>query len=400
MEKLSVRDLPLKGRRALIRVDFNVPLSSEGTISDDTRIQAALPTIRYCLEKGASIILMSHLGRPNGKRSAKDSLTPCAERLSELLETPVTMLPDCIGPEIEQKTANLQPGQVVLLENLRFHLGEEHPESDPTFPASLAKLGDLYINDAFGTAHRAHASTCLIAQFFPHKAAMGFLMEKEILALGSLLQKPKRPYYAILGGAKVSTKIGVIKNLLPKIDALFIGGAMAYTFLHVKGLYMGSSLIDSEELPVAKDLLIEAENKKIPLYLPLDLVVAEHFHNDSPSQIVTVEEGVPSGWQGMGIGPQTVDAWSRTLKKASTIFWNGPLSVFEMPQFAYGTFAIAKTLAEIPATVIVGGGDSVAAIQQAGLADQFDHLSTGGGASLEFIELGHLPGIDSLSNKK
>ncbi|MBS0624773.1 MAG: phosphoglycerate kinase [Verrucomicrobia bacterium] len=400
MEKLTLRDLPIKGKRVLMRVDFNVPLDANGQISDDSRIAASLPSIKYVLDRGGSLVLMSHLGRPDGKPNRKYSLAPCAKRLSEKLNRPVILAHDCIGQETEKKAQNLKPGEILLLENLRFHEGEEHTEKDPDFVSQLAKLGDLYVNDAFGTAHRAHASTSFIAQFFPHRAAAGFLMEREILALGSLLQNPKRPFYAVIGGSKVSTKAGVIKNLIPRIDGLFIGGGMAYTFLKAKSFSIGKSLYDEAEGSAANEIIEAAKKKGIPCHLPLDLIVASDFRNDAESRIVSIEEGVPEGWQGMGIGPKTTDIWSTELQKASTIFWNGPLSVFEMPSFAKGTFAIAEALARSKATVVVGGGDSVAAIQMMGLGGKFAHLSTGGGASLEFLEFGHLPGIDALSDKK
>lgn len=400
MEKLALRDLHVKGKRVLMRVDFNVPTDSNGAITDDSRITASLPSIRYVLDHGGSLVLMSHLGRPDGKPNEKYSLAPCAKRLSELLQKPVAMAPDCIGPKVEEMASKMVPGDLILLENLRFHEAEEHPELDPSFVSALAKLGDLYVNDAFGTAHRAHASTSLIAQLFPRKAAAGFLMEKEVTALGTLLKNPKRPFFAIIGGAKISTKAGVIKNLFPLIDGLFIGGAMAYTFLKAQGISIGLSQYNEAELATASNILQEAARKKIPCHLPVDLVVASAFKNDALQRVIGIEEGVPDGWQGMGIGPKTVEQWSKELKKASTVFWNGPLSVFEMPSFAKGTYAIAELLACSSATVVVGGGDSVAAVNQMGLGDQFAHLSTGGGASLEFLEFGRLPGIDALSDKK
>ena len=389
MTKLTLKDLSLAGKRVLMRVDFNVPMEN-GKITDDSRIRASLPSIRYVLDQGASLILMSHLGRPKGK-DLSASLKPCAERLSELLKKRVPMAPDCVGPEVEQLASALQPGQVLLLENLRFHPGEEAPEKDPKFVEGLAKLGDCYINDAFGTAHRAHASTAVIAKYFPGKAAMGFLIEKELEELSPLVKGPKRPFFAIIGGAKISSKIGVIKSLLNSVDGLFIGGAMAFTFLKAKGIEIGASPCEDpktiQDLPMGK------------IHLPLDLVVADAFSNDANKKIVSANEGIPSGWQGMDIGPKTMAAWSAQLQTGATIFWNGPLGVFEMANFATGTRKIAETLAHSNAKTIIGGGDSVAAIEQMGLADRFSHLSTGGGASLELIEFGHLPGIDALSNK-
>lgn len=357
---MTVRDLPVQGKRVLVRVDFNVPMEN-GQITDDSRIKAALPTIEYLLQHGASIVLMSHLGRPEGKYNPALSLAPCAKRLSELLKQPVTMT---------------KGGRIVLLENLRFHKEEE--EGDVAFAKELSSLGSLYVNDAFGTAHRAHASTAVITQFFPGKAAMGLLMEKEINMLTSLLQKPKRPFYAIIGGAKISTKMGVMKKLLELVDGLFIGGAMALPFFQKGGIP-------------------ELQSPKI--HLPVDIVIADAFANNANQKIIDPKHGIPDGWQGMGIGPKTVELWSQEFKKASTIFWNGPLSVFEMPNFAAGTQKIALALSEMKATVVVGGGDSIAAIEQMGLSKKFTHLSTGGGASLEFLEFGHLPGIDALSDK-
>lgn len=393
MEKLTLKDLSLKGKRVLMRVDFNVPLSKDGKITDDSRIVAALPSIEYILSHGASLILMSHLGRPKAKPDPQFSLAPIAKRLSELLHKPVPLAPDCIGADVKKMTAALRPGQILLLENVRFHPGEEEPEKDPEFTKELAELGDIYVNDAFGTAHRAHASTALIAKHFPGKAAAGFLMEKEIAFLFPLLQSPKHPFYAIIGGAKVSTKAGVINNLLKRVDALFLGGGMTFTFLKAKGIPIGNSLFEAEEVKRAKEILQSAKS----IYIPTDLVIADHFSNDANWKVIQSKEGIPDDWQGMDIGPETIREWSLLLQKPATVFWNGPLGVFEMPNFAKGTFEIAHALARSDAEVIVGGGDSVAAIQQIGLGNKFAHLSTGGGAALEFLEFGHLPGIDALS---
>ncbi|OGN63592.1 MAG: phosphoglycerate kinase [Chlamydiae bacterium RIFCSPHIGHO2_12_FULL_49_9] len=397
MTKLTIEDLPLKGRRVLMRVDFNVPLSKEKTITDDSRIAAALPSIQYALKEGASLVLMSHLGRPNGKPNSAFSLSVCAKRLSELLNKPVLMAPDCVGPDVEKMASRLKPGEILMLENLRFHEGEEFPEKDPKFVKELASLGDVYINDAFGTAHRAHSSTALIAKYFPERAAAGFLMSQEISHLSPLLENPERPFYAIIGGAKISTKIGVMRNLLRVVDALFIGGGMTFTFLKSQGIPIGGSLCEDEELKTAAELL-KAYPKKI--HLALDLVVADAFSNDAKKKTIPVEQGIPTGCLGMDIGSKTVEEWSHFLKNAATVFWNGPLGVFEMPNFAIGTQKIAEMLAASRAQTIIGGGDSVAAIHQMGLADRFAHLSTGGGASMEFLEFGHLPGIDALSDKK
>ncbi len=397
MEKLTLKDLSLKGQRVLMRVDFNVPQNKDGSISDDSRIQAALPSIEYILNHGASLVLMSHLGRPKAKPEAQYTLAPCAKRLSELLKKPVALAPDCVGPQVERMANQLHPGQILLLENVRFHPGEEEPEKEPDFAKQLARLGTVYVNDAFGTAHRAHASTAIVAKYFPGRAASGFLMEKEIAHLSPLLHQPKRPFYAIIGGSKVSTKAGVIQNLLKLVDGLFIGGGMTFTFMKAQGIEIGASLFDPKDLPTAKEIL--ASTKANLLHFPTDLVIADRFENGANRKTVSAKQPIPSGWMGMDIGPQTVQEWSKLLLKASTVFWNGPLGVFEMPHFAVGTHGIAETLANSPADVIVGGGDSVAAIQQMGLSDKFAHLSTGGGASLEFIEYGHLPGIDALTDK-
>lgn len=390
MEKLKLKDLSLKGRRVLMRVDFNVPMA-DGKITDDSRIRAALPSIEYILNQGASLILMSHLGRPKGHPIKEFSLMPCAARLSEILHKPVQMAPNCTGPFVEKMAKELKPGHLLLLENLRFHPGEEEPEKEPQFVKQLAQLGDTYVNDAFGTAHRSHASTAVIAKYFPKVSAMGFLMEKELAELSSLLTHPKRPFYAIMGGAKISSKIGVIKALLTKVDRLFIGGGMVYPFLKAKGIEIGNSVheeaLEIEEIPQEK------------LRFPLDLVIANQFANNAKVKTVSIDEGIPQGWQGMDIGPLTIQDWSKELQDAETVFWNGPLGVFEMSHFANGTKKIAECLANAKAKTIVGGGDSVAAIEQMGLQNRFAHLSTGGGASLEYLEFGHLPGIDALTNK-
>lgn len=393
MNKLTLKNLDIKGKRVLMRVDFNVPLNAKGEITDDSRIRAALPSIQYVLQSGASLVLMSHLGRPK-KTDPKLSLIPCAKRLEKLLRVPVQMAPDCVGPAVEKLAQHLQPGQILMLENVRFHVAEEEPEQDPHFAASLSRLGDVYVNDAFGTAHRAHASTALVAKAFPGKAAAGFLMEQEINHLAPLLHNPPRPFYAIIGGAKVSTKTGVIHNLLKLIDGLFLGGAMTFTFMKAQGIEIGNSPCEEEELRTAREILHNVKQ----LYMPIDLVIADRFSPDANTRIIPVKEGIPSGWQGMDIGPATIQAWTKPLQEAATVFWNGPVGVFEMAPFATGTNQIAQTLAHSKAKVIVGGGDSVAAIQQMGLGSQFSHLSTGGGAALEFLEYGHLPGIDALSN--
>lgn len=393
---MNIKDLPVSEKKVLVRVDFNVPLDKDGKITDDTRIKAALPTIEYLIKQGARVILMSHLGRPKGKVDSAFSLSPCAERLSKLLKQEVKLAPDCIGPKVEKMAEELQDGEVLLLENLRFHKAEEKPQSDPTFAEDLAKLADFYINDAFGTAHREHSSTATIAHYFPGKKAIGMLLQKEIDFLGTHFANPKRPFYAVIGGAKISSKLGVLSSLLEKADALFIGGGMAYTFMKAKGISIGNSLCEDELLEEAKNLLKRAEEKKVPLFLPKDVVIANAFDNEADTKIVEAEKGIPDGWEGMDIGPLTREGWSNTLQNAQMVFWNGPMGVFEMSNFAKGTRAIAETLSTLDAITIIGGGDSVSAINQLDLADTFSHISTGGGASLEYIEYGHLPGIDAI----
>jgi len=390
--KLTLSDLSLNGKKVLIRVDFNVPLDQAGNITDDSRIQAAIPTIKHVLDQNGAVILMSHLGRPKGKKSPEFSLSICAKELSEILNRNVIMAPDCIGEEVEKLSRELEPGQILLLENLRFHQAEEHPEDDPSFARNLSKLADFYINDAFGTAHRAHSSTEVITQYFSNRAAAGFLLQKEIEFLGKTLQNPKRPFYAIIGGAKVSTKIGVLKALLAKVDGLLIGGAMAYTFLKAKNIEIGNSLFEEDFLGEAKELL---QNKK--LILPEDHLVADQISASAETKVVTNGEGIPPGTQGVDIGPATIIRYQEILQNAATVLWNGPLGVFEIEPFSKGTYAIAETLAESDAITVIGGGDSVSAIQKSGLASRFSHLSTGGGASLEYIESGKLPGIEALS---
>ncbi len=396
MKKLQLQDLDPQGKKVLVRVDFNVPLSKDGSVVDDTRIRESLPTIQYILKSGGSAILMSHLGRPKGTPDPQFSLIPCAKALSKLLGIPVQMAEDCIGEKVEKIASDLKPGQVLLLENLRFHPAEEKPSIDPTFAKKLARLGDIYVNDAFGTAHRMHASTAAIAQYFPGKSAAGFLMLKEIHFLSSLLN-PKRPFYAIIGGAKISTKMGVLKSLLSKTDGIFIGGGMAFTCYLAQGIKIGNSIHEDDQIPVATEFLKACDEKKIPCWLPEDLIIADAFRDDAQSQCITASQGIPDGWQGMDIGPETVEKWSTILKNAETIFWNGPLGVFEFPHFAKGTEQIAKVLSSLKAITVIGGGDSVAAVHQLGLISSFTHVSTGGGASLEFIEYGHLPGIEALT---
>jgi len=385
--KKTIRDIEVEGKRVLVRVDFNVPLA-EGKVTDDTRIRAALPTIRYLLEHGAKVILMSHLGRPNGKVVDELRLDPVAERLAELLGRPVRKLDDCVGPEVEAVVAKMQPGDVILLENVRFHPGDE--ANDPSFAKRLASLADIFVNDAFGAAHRAHASTVGVAQYLPPVA--GFLMEKELTFLGQALAAPEHPFVAILGGAKVSDKIGVIDNLLTRVDGLLIGGGMANTFLKAQGHEIGQSLVEDESLDVARKTLERAGER---LALPVDVVVADRFDAEAASRVAPADQ-VPEDWRILDIGPETVELFKRKLAGARTVVWNGPMGVFEFPRFAAGTQAIARLLAESGATTIIGGGDSVAAVEQAGLADKMTHISTGGGASLEFLEGKELPGVAAL----
>ena len=390
MNKKTIRDIEVTGKRVLVRVDFNVPLS-EGAVADDTRIRAALPTIRYLLDRDATLILCSHLGRPKGQPADDLRMDPVARRLGQLLERPVTKLDDCTGPEVESAVRAAQPGDVILLENTRFH--PEEKQNDPSFAAKLASLADLYVNDAFGSAHRAHASTEGVAHHLP--AVAGLLMEKELEFLGGALASPERPYIAILGGAKISDKIGVVENLLQQVDALLIGGGMANTFLKAEGYDMAESLVEDDSVDTARDLIERAGSK---LVLPVDVAVADRFEADAFSQVVSVA-GVPPRWRVLDIGPRTLELFHERLADAKTVVWNGPMGVFEFPKFALGTEAVARMLAALPdATTIIGGGDSAAAVQRTGLADRMSHISTGGGASLEFLEGKTLPGVAALSD--
>jgi phosphoglycerate kinase len=399
MDMMALEDLDLKQKKVLVRVDFNVPLDKSGKITDSTRIKESLPTIQYILKNKGSVILMSHLGRPKGKKNPEFSLAPCVPVLSEFLRVPVKFVKDCIGPEVDQAVSELKTGEVLLLDNLRFYAAEEEPEKDPSFAKKLASYGDVYVNDAFGTAHRKHSSTAVIAEYFPSKAAAGLLMQKEVTALRSLLSNPSQPFYVLIGGAKVSSKMGVLTSLLDKARSFFIGGGMAYTFLKAQGYEVGDSILEMDLIETAKEFLSKCQRKNINIFLPVDLWVAKEFSNESDKRKIEVAQGVPQGWQGMDIGPQTLYNWEAELKKASTIFWNGPVGVFEFENFSNGTFSLARFLSSLPSKRIVGGGDSVAAISQLGLSQQFTHVSTGGGASLEFIEYGHLPGIDALAKK-
>jgi phosphoglycerate kinase len=390
MNKKTVKDIDLKGKRVRMRVDFNVPMD-KGVVTDDKRIKASLPTIKYVLDQGASLILMSHLGRPKGGPDPEFSLKAASEVLSQHLGKPVIMAPDCIGPEVEKMARALKPGEVLMLENTRFQAGEE--KNDLELAKKMAALADVYVNDAFGSAHRAHSSTEGVARFLP--AVSGFLMEQELEYLGQATQNPERPYIAILGGAKISDKIAVVENLLAKCDKLIIGGGMANTFLAAKGYNMQDSLVESTSVETAKAIMAKAGKK---LLLPVDAIIADKFDAEANSKIAAVDQ-VPAGWRIMDIGPETLAQFKAALQGAKLVVWNGPMGVFEMPKFAEGTFAIAKLLAESGATTVIGGGDSASAVKKAGVAKQMTHVSTGGGASLEFLEGKELPGVAALLDK-
>jgi len=394
VNKKTVSDILVRGKRVFVRVDFNVPLDEERRITDDRRITESLRTITFLRKQGARTILASHLGRPGGKVKDEFRLDPVAQRLGELLGVPVKKLDDCVGPEVERAVAGMKDGDVVLLENLRFHPEEE--ANEPGFARRLAALADLYVNDAFGTAHRAHASTVGIATHLP--AVAGFLMEKELTYLSRALEEPTRPFVAILGGKKVSDKIGVIRNLLGRSDALLIGGAMAYTFLRAKGYAVGASLLEADKLDLAESLMREAAQRRIAFHLPDDVVVADRFAEDAAMRTVAVT-AIPDAWMGMDIGPKTAEAYRRIILDAGTVMWNGPMGVFEFPHFADGTRAVAQAMVDSTAVTIVGGGDSAAAVEQFGLADRMAHISTGGGASLEFMEGRELPGVAALADR-
>ena len=392
--KKTIEDIDVSGKKVLVRCDFNVPLDENKNITDETRINAALPTIKYLLEHKAAVILCSHLGRPKGEFNMKYSLAPVAKRLSEKLGFEVKLAKDVIGPDAKKLAAEVKPGEAVLLENVRFHAEEE--KNDPAFAKELASMAEIYVSDAFGTVHRAHASTAGVAEYLP--AVAGFLIGKELNFLGKAVTDPERPFVAILGGAKVKDKIGVITNLIEKVDTLLIGGGMAYTFMKATGGEIGNSLCDDERLSLALELLDKAKAKGVKLLLPVDNVCGKEFNNDT-EQMVCESGKIPEGWEGLDIGPKTVELFSKEIKAAKTVVWNGPMGVFEMPNFAKGTLAIATAMAESDATTIIGGGDSAAAVTQMGLAGKMSHISTGGGASLEFLEGKTLPGVAALNDK-
>ncbi len=396
MAKLTVEDLKeLKGKRVFCRVDFNVPLDDTQHITDDTRIEASLPTIQYLMDKQALIILASHLGRPKGKSIPEMSLKPVAERLGELIQKPVKFAPDCIGQEVKEMVENLQPGEVLLLENLRFH--KEETDNDEGFSKELASLCDFYVNDAFGTAHRAHASTEGITHFI-QRCAAGFLIKKELEYLGKALSEPERPFVAIIGGAKVSSKIAVLENLLNLVDKLIIGGGMTYTFIKAKGLEVGKSLLEEESIPLAQTIMQKADSlPNVELVLPVDCLIADKFDATAETKVVPIDS-IPEDWQGVDIGPETISLFIEHLKSAKTVVWNGPVGVFEIDKFAEGTKKIAEYLATSDVISILGGGDTAAAVRKFGLEKKMSHVSTGGGASLEFMEGKELPGIKALSD--
>jgi phosphoglycerate kinase len=400
LNKQFIEDLKLEGQRVLTRVDFNVPLNDNLQITDNGRIKGALPTIRHIVEQGGKAILMSHLGRPGGERIESMSLKPAAEELSELLGQKVILAPDCVGQEVETLVNGMQNGDVVLLENLRFHKAETKNETD--FCKELGKLGDVYVNDAFGTAHRAHASTAGVAEFIA-ESAVGYLIRKELRFLGGAVSEPKRPFAAILGGAKVSDKIKVIEKLLDKVQTLIIGGGMACTFMKAQGYEIGASLLEEDSLDYANELIYKAQEKGVELLLPVDAVIADSFNKNAETRVVSAADGAPESWLILDIGPQSAKIFCDAVSRAGTVLWNGPMGVFEMDAFAKGTFAIAQSLADATdkgAVTIIGGGDSAAAIQQSGLSERITHVSTGGGASLEFLEGKELPGVSAIQQAK
>ena len=394
MSKKTVKDIDLKEKRVLARCDFNVPMDQNRNITDNRRIVSALPTIKYLLEQNCKLVLCSHLGRPKGEFKPEYSLKPVAKELSKLLGKEVIMANDVVGEDAKSKAKNLKNGEILLLENLRFH--REETDNDPEFAKELASFGEIFVNDAFGTAHRAHASTEGVTHYLP--AVSGFLIEKELKFLGEALENPERPFMAILGGSKVSDKIGVIENLLEKVDTLMIGGGMAYTFFKAQGYSVGDSICEEDKLELALELMEKAKNKGVKLLLPIDNKIGKEFKEDTESKTVKSTE-IPDGWEGLDIGEKTIELYAKELQNAKTIVWNGPLGVFEFDQFAVGTNAIAKALGDIDAVKIIGGGDSASAVEKAGVAEKMTHISTGGGASLEFLEGKKLPGIEALQDK-
>lgn len=391
--KKTLKDMDFKGKKVLVRVDFNVPLK-DGVVGDKTRIEAALPTIEYLIKEGAKVLLISHLGRPGGEAKDELKMDPVAKKLANLLNKEVKKADDCIGKEIKKAADNLENGEVLVLENSRFYAGEK--KNDPEFAEKLASLADLYVNDAFGAAHRAHATTVGVTEYLP--SAAGFLMQRELNALGEVMENPASPFVAIMGGAKVSDKIEVIKNLINKVDKLIVAGGIANTFLLAKGYEVGDSLVEADKVELAKELMTEAEEKGVEIVLPIDLVIADEFSNDAETQIVAADK-IPAGWQVLDCGgPKSLENYKEIIKNAKTVIWNGPLGVFEMEKFAHGTVELAKALAESDAHSVIGGGDSAAAINEAGVADQMSHISTGGGASLMFFEGKELPGVAALDD--
>lgn len=394
MNKKTIKDIDLKGKKVLVRCDFNVPMDENQNITDNRRIVAAIPTIKYLLENNCAIILCSHLGRPKGEFKTEFSLKPVAKELSRLLDIDVKMSKDVIGEDAKKLASNLQQGEIMLLENVRFH--REETDNDENFAKELASLAEIFVMDAFGAAHRAHASTAGVAKFLP--AVSGFLIEKELNFLGNAITNPERPFVAILGGAKVSDKIGVIDSLLEKVDTLMIGGGMAYTFFKAQGYNVGNSICEEDKLDLAKEAMEKAKAKGVKLLLPIDTKIGKEFKPDTESKTVAWTE-IPDGWEGFDIGEKTIEMFAEELKTAKTVIWNGPLGLFEFDQFAIGTNSIAKILADLDATTIIGGGDSAAAVEKIGLSDKMTHISTGGGASLEFLEGKKLPGIEALQDK-
>ncbi|WP_282020850.1 phosphoglycerate kinase [Planomicrobium okeanokoites] len=394
MQKMTMKDLDLKGKRVFCRVDFNVPMK-DGEVTDDTRIRAAVPTIEYLVENGAKVILASHLGRPKGEVNEEMRLAAAGSRLSELLHKEVKSLKESIGESVEKEIGEMQQGDIILLENVRFHAGEE--KNDDTLAKSFAELADVFVNDAFGAAHRAHASTAGIAKHLP--SVSGLLLEKELDVLGKALSEPERPFTAIIGGAKVKDKIGVIDHLLDKVDNLLIGGGLSYTFIKAQGHEIGNSLVEEDKLELARSFIQKAEEKGVKFYLPVDATVADEFSKDAETKQVKIEE-IPSDWMGLDIGPETSKLYADVIKNSKLVIWNGPMGVFEMEPFANGTRSVAEAMAETEAYTVIGGGDSAAAVEKFNVADKMDHISTGGGASLEFMEGKELPGVTALTDKK